>query len=126
MAIFKSKKLKENTEPEKKEETEKKIERKTAKILPIAWRILKAPYISEKATEMAKEDKYIFQVVDKSNKNEIKNSIEELYKVNVTGVNVIKVSRKRKRLGKYQGWKKGFKKAIVQIKKGQKIDIYPS
>jgi len=126
MAIFKSKKKKESSEPEKKEEKIEKNEKKTAKKLPIAWKILKAPYVSEKATQMAKENKYVFQVSDKANKNEIKDSIKEIYKVDVVGVNVIKVFRKRKRLGKFQGWKKGFKKAVVQIKKGQKIDIYPS
>ena len=126
MAIFKSKKIKETSEPEEDKKKEEKVEKKAVKILPIAWKILKKPYVSEKATEKVKEDKYIFQVADKANKSEIKSSIEELYRVNVMGVNTIKVNRKRKRLGKFQGWKKGFKKAVVQIKKGQKIDIYPS
>ena len=142
MAIFKTKTKKENPDLKKKEmekekekeknlsaqaeEIQKKTEKVTLKKEPMAWRSLKAPYISEKATSLVEENKYIFVVKDKANKNEIRNAIEELYKVNILNVNIIKIHRKKKRLGKFHGWKKGFKKAIVEVKKGQKIDIYPS
>ncbi len=127
MAIFKSKKKKEISQPQqKKEEVKKEKEKKPTQKLPVAWKILKNPYVSEKATFLAGEDKYIFKVTDKANKNEIKNAVEELYKVDVLNVRIINIPRKRKKLGRFQGWKKGFKKAIVQTKKGQKIDIYPS
>ena len=125
MAIFKSKK-KEDTE--KKEEVVQvdKKEKASTKREPLAWKALKSPYISEKATNLASEDKYIFVAKDKSNKKEIKDAVEELYKVNVLNVNIIKTPKKKKRLGRHHGWRKGFKKAVVQIKEGQKIDIYPS
>jgi large subunit ribosomal protein L23 len=92
----------------------------------LAWRVLEHPYISEKATDLAKENKYVFKVTDKSNKTSIKKAIKEVYNVDALDVKIIKISRKKKRLGRHQGWKKGFKKAIVEIKEGQKIDVYPS
>jgi large subunit ribosomal protein L23 len=87
--------------------------------------ILKAPYITEKATNLAEKNQYTFKVWDGANKNEIKKAIENLYKVNVIGVKIINVPAKRRRFGKTPGWKKGYKKAIVQLKKGQKIEIFP-
>ncbi|MDD4062529.1 MAG: 50S ribosomal protein L23 [Candidatus Pacebacteria bacterium] len=101
----------------------KKTEEKKKNANMIAWQVLDRPYISEKATDLSKENKYIFVVSDKSNKNQVKQAIEELYGVNVLSVNVLNVNRKKKRLGKFTGWKKGFKKAIVEIKEGQRIDI---
>jgi len=92
----------------------------------LAWRILDYPYISAKATELAKENKYVFKVSSRSNKNSIKEAIKEVYGADVVEVKIINVPRKKKRLGRHQGWKKGFKKAIVEIKEGQKIDVYPS
>ncbi len=92
----------------------------------VAWSTLKNPYISEKATELAKENKYIFKIFDNANKTRVKEAIKEVYGADVVSVNIVKVPRKKKRLGRHQGWKKGFKKAIVEIKKGQKIDVYPS
>ncbi len=92
----------------------------------IAWEVLKNPYISEKATELAKENKYLFKVSDRANKIQIKRAIKEVYEVDVVKVNIVNIPKKKKRLGRHHGWQKGFKKAIVEIEKGQKIDVYPS
>jgi large subunit ribosomal protein L23 len=89
----------------------------------MAWRILENPYVSEKATNLVKENKYIFKVSDKANKILVKQAIKETYNVDVINVNIVKIPRKKKRLGRHQGWKKGFKKAIIEIKSGQKIDL---
>ncbi len=128
MAIFKNKQKKEKTEPEKPEKKKKEDsqDKSTFKKEPIAWRSLEYPYISEKATDLSQENKYVFVMKDKANKKQVKDAVEELYKVNVLNVNVVKIPRKKKRLGRHHGWKKGFKKAIVELKKGQKIDIYPT
>jgi large subunit ribosomal protein L23 len=87
--------------------------------------ILKAPHITEKATNLAEKNQYVFRVWQKANKNEVKKAIENLYKVKVMDVKIINVPAKRRRLGRISGWKKGFKKAIVRIKEGQKIEVMP-
>jgi len=88
-------------------------------------KILVAPHITEKATNLAEKNQYVFRVWQKANKNEVKKAIENLYKVKVMDVKIINVPAKRRRLGRISGWKKGFKKAIVRIKEGQKIEIMP-
>ena len=86
-------------------------------------RTLQSPYITEKATAISKENKYIFKVWPEANKTEVKKSIEKKYNVDVESIKVINVKRKKRRLGKHMGWKKGFKKAIIEVKEGQKIEI---
>jgi len=89
------------------------------------YRILKSVHITEKATELAEKGQYIFKVFENANKQEIKKVVESIYHVDVISVNIINIHRKRKRLGKSIGWKQGYKKAIVKIKKGQEIEILP-
>lgn len=87
--------------------------------------ILKSPHITEKATDLSKSNWYTFKVFPDKNKIQIKRAVEKLYSVNVLAVNIVNIKRKRKRLGRFRGWKSGYKKAIVKIKEGQKIDIMP-
>ena len=54
---------------------------------------------------------------------QIKKSIESAYKVNVLSVNIIKIPKKKRRIGRTEGFKKGYSKAIVTIKEGQKIEV---
>ncbi len=115
MAIFKKNK---ETEEKKKPENPKGVDR-------LAWKVLEQPYVSEKATELVKDNRYIFRIASDSNKILVKQAVEELYGVNIVSVNIINVPRKKKRLGKYKGWRKGFKKAIVEVKEGQRIDSVP-
>ena len=89
------------------------------------YRILKSVHITEKATELAGKNQYIFKVFENANKQEIKKVVESIYNIDVVSVNIINIHRKRKRLGKSIGWKQGYKKAIVKIKKGQEIEILP-
>ena len=90
-----------------------------------AYRILKTPQVTEKATDLTKKNQYVFKVWPGANKVEIKKAIEDLYGVDVISVKIIKVPRKRRRLGRIRGWRKGYKKAIVKIKEGQKIEVLP-
>ena len=82
-----------------------------------------SPVVTEKSTNMSEFNKVTFKVPYSSNKNSLKKSIEKLFKVNVIKVNIvnkktrIKVSRGKKVK------KKGYKKAIVTLKKGQNIDL---
>jgi len=87
--------------------------------------ILKSPHITEKTTNLATKNQYIFKVWEKANKSEIKKAIRDSFKVDVVDVKIINVPRKRRIFGKISGWKKGYKKAIVRIKEGQKIEIFP-
>lgn len=87
--------------------------------------ILKSLHITEKATDLVKKNQYVFRVVPKANKTEIKKAIESLYGVDVLNVKIINIPKKQRRLGKQIGWRKGYKKTIVKIKEGQKIEVLP-
>lgn len=90
-----------------------------------AWRVLKQPHITEKATALVQQNQYVFKIWPRANKIEVKKAIEDLYGVEVKGVKIVQVPRKRRRLGRVQGWRKGYKKAIVKLKKGHKIEVLP-
>ena len=132
----KKKEVKEKVKPkeEKKEVKVKEEVKKPPKVsvpkpkekkIDLAWKILEKPHISEKATDLTKQNKYIFRVFPKSNKNQIKKAVEDIYKIDVLDVKIIKIPRKKKMRGRVSGWKKGYKKAIVKIKEGQKIELLP-
>lgn len=90
----------------------------------LSFDVLKEPYITEKATDLEKENKYIFKIFPEKNKIEVKKAIESLYKVKVVNVKIINIPRKKRRVGRRtEGWRKGYKKAIVRIKDGQKIEM---
>jgi len=91
----------------------------------IAYRVLGAPHVTEKATALTEENKYVFKVLPRTNKIEIKKAVEDLYGVDVIKVRIINVPRRQRRLGRQKGWRKGYKKAIVEIRKEQKIEILP-
>ena len=110
---------KEELKPEKPASTAKR-ERKT-----FFKQVLKEPHITEKATLLAEENFYVFKVFPKSNKNEVKKAVESIYGVDVLNVNMINIPRRERRVGKSLGWKKGYKKAVVKIKEGQKIEVAP-
>src|SRR5579863_4277928 len=94
---------------------------KTAK--GFSYEAVQQPHISEKATILGEMNQYVFEVAERSNKKEIAKSVEGIYGVNVVSVNIIKVPPKKRRLGKTQGFKKSYVKAIVKIQDGQKIEI---
>lgn len=83
------------------------------------------PLITEKATDLGHAGQYVFLVKPRATKPEIKKAVRETYKVDVENVHVINVKPKQRRLGASAGVKSGYKKAIVTLKKGQKLDILP-
>ncbi len=107
-----------------KPKTVKKSVRKTPAGV---YQIIREPHITEKATWLIDQNKYVFKVYPKANKVEVKKAIEALYRVKVEKVHIVHSAPKRRRLGRYQGWrgglKKGFKKAIVTLKQGEKIEL---
>ena len=133
--IFKKKKKKKEKKkkevsvakaPEKKQnESRIEIQQPRKKVIGGGYQILYSPHITEKATKLSNENKYIFKVWPKAKKPEIKKAIEGQYGVNVNRVRIVRIPGKQRRIGRKMGWKKGYKKAIIEIKEGQKIEILP-
>jgi large subunit ribosomal protein L23 len=82
------------------------------------------PWITERSHNLMAENKYVFKVVKNSSKDEVKRAIEGLYKVTVTKVNSINIPAKKRIRGRTVGKKSGFKKAIVTLKQGDKIELF--
>ena len=94
----------------------------------LASQIVLRPVISEKSMDETQRGKYTFAVHDDANKLMIKDAVEELFKVTVVGVNVLtskakEKSRNRKR-GRIQGFTSPWKKAIVTVASGDKIEFF--
>ena len=86
--------------------------------------IIKAPVITEKSTAIASDEKsYVFKVDPKANKTQIKQAIEKIFNVKVQSVNTVNVHPKKKRVGRYSGMTNKYKKAIVTLADGNKIDL---
>ena len=88
-----------------------------------AGRVIEHPYITEKTSALAAQNTYVFKVVRRATKNEIVKAIQRMFKVTVVKVNVMNMPEKKVRVGRYEGRTPGFKKAMVTIKEGEKIDI---
>jgi large subunit ribosomal protein L23 len=86
--------------------------------------VLLAPVVSEKSYELIEQRKYAFRVHPDAHKTQIRQAVEELFEVRVQAVNVIKVQPKPKRRGLIRGQKPGWKKAIVQLREGDSIEIF--
>ena len=86
--------------------------------------VLLAPVVSEKSYELIEQRKYAFRVHPDAHKTQIRQAVEELFQVRVQAVNVIKVQPRPKRRGLIRGQKPGWKKAIVQLREGDSIEIF--
>ena len=86
--------------------------------------IIKYPIITDKATRLLENNQYSFIVDRSSNKLAIKAAIEYLFNVKVIKVNTCHLPRKKKRVGKYIGWKPQYKKAIVSLAEGDVINLF--
>ena len=86
--------------------------------------IIKYPLITDKATRLLENNQYSFIVDRYSNKIIIKDTIEYLFNVKVIKVNTCRLPRKKKRVGKYMGWKPQYKKAIVSLAEGDTINLF--
>ena len=86
--------------------------------------VLIRPVVSEKSYEQITKNQYTFQVHKNAHKTQIRQAVEELFGVKVERVNVIKVQAKPKRRGAFRGTRNGWKKAVVQLRKGDSIEIF--
>jgi large subunit ribosomal protein L23 len=85
--------------------------------------IIIRPIITEKSMSFASENKYTFEVEKVANKKEIGKAIEEIFKVKVMKVNTLNVPGKFRRYGRYSGLTRAWKKAVVTLKSGDKIEV---
>ena len=85
--------------------------------------IIIAPVITEKSMVERQNNVYTFKVAKDATKDEIKFAVEEAFKVSVKKVNTLNTKAKRRRVGKYTGKTKTYKKAIVTLAEGSSIDL---
>jgi len=89
-----------------------------------ARQVVIAPVVSEKSYSLIEDNKYSFRVHPRAHKTEIRQAVEEIFDVKVEAVNILKVRPKPKRRGWHRGQKPGWKKAIVQLREGDRIEIF--
>lgn len=127
MGLF-SRKKKEEEKPKPGEMAEEKVAASPTMKPPqgddaYSYQVILKPLITEKGGLLEGYSKYFFKVAKNANKIEIKKAIENLYKVKVEKVHILSMPSKFRQVGKYEGRKPGFKKAIVTLKKGERIEI---
>jgi large subunit ribosomal protein L23 len=86
--------------------------------------VLIRPVISEKSYEQITQNQYTFRVHKDAHKTQVRQAVEQLFDVKVQRVNIVKVQPKPKRRGLHKGTKPGWKKAIVQLRQGDSIEIF--
>ncbi len=87
--------------------------------------LVRRPIVTEKATLLLEQNKYVFEVIPKATKPQIKAAIESLFEVKVTRVNTLNPPRKKRRVGKFVGYKAQYKRAIVTLAEGDSITLFP-
>jgi len=87
--------------------------------------IIKRPLITEKSTRQKEKGNQIAFVVDpRANKIQVRQAVEKLFKVKVKAVHTLNLKGKRKRMGRFIGWRSDWKKAIVTLKEGERIEFF--
>ena len=86
--------------------------------------VLIRPVISEKSYEQIARSQYTFKIHKDAHKTQVRQAVEELFDVKVERVNIVKVQSKPKRRGLHKGIKPGWKKAVVQLRQGDSIEIF--
>jgi large subunit ribosomal protein L23 len=86
--------------------------------------IILRPIITEKSSRLMSMNKYTFEVLPRANKIEIRRAVEDVFKVKVVSVHTIKVHSKPKRMGRFSGRTRSWKKAIVTLLPGERIEFF--
>ncbi len=84
--------------------------------------LLESPVVSEKSARIVADSAYVFRVRPDANKTEIKKVVEALYRVHVKKVNIVKIPPKEIHVRRVKGWRKGYKKAMVTLLRGETIE----
>ncbi len=87
--------------------------------------LIRRPIVTEKATILLEENQYTFEVLPHATKPDIRAAIESLFDVKVVGVRTYNPPRKKRRMGRYTGYKPHYKKAIVKLAEGDSITLFP-
>jgi large subunit ribosomal protein L23 len=88
------------------------------------YEVVRRPLVTEKSTRLSERNKYVFEVDKRASKDQIRLAVEKAFKVGVISVNVIKVPGEAKKMGKRQVTAPAWKKAIVTLKEGDKIQFF--
>ncbi len=88
------------------------------------YEVLRRPLITEKNSVLQAQGKYAFEIAGEANKPQVKQAVEKAFKVTVTAVNVMTVPGKTRRVGRRQVLTQSWKKAIVTLKPGDKIELF--
>lgn len=88
------------------------------------FEVLRKPLITEKNTALQPQNKYSFKVADQANKPQVKEAVEKAFKVKVLSVNMITIPAKMKRVGRHSAVIQPWKKAIVTLRPGDKIQFF--
>jgi large subunit ribosomal protein L23 len=88
------------------------------------YEVLRRPIISEKMTALKEQNRYAFEIAKGASKRQVKEAVEAAFKVDVIKVNIINVPGKMRRFGRRQVMTPGWKKAVVTLVPGQKIEFF--
>ena len=88
------------------------------------YEVLHRPVITEKSTDLQTQSKYVFEIAEGANKPMVKQAVETAFKVRVTGVNMATVPGKTRRVGRRLVQTRPWKKAIVTLQPGDKIEFF--
>jgi large subunit ribosomal protein L23 len=86
--------------------------------------VLRRPIITEKSTMLGEAGQYVFEVAREANKIEVKRAVEAVFKVKVRAVNIIHVPSKTRRMGRSVGLTRAWKKAVVSLQEGHRIEFF--
>ena len=89
-----------------------------------SYEVLRRPLITEKNTELQAQGKYVFEIAREANKPQIKQAVEKAFDVTVTMVNVMTIHSEMRRVGRRQVFTRSWKKAIVTLQPGDKIELF--
>lgn len=78
--------------------------------------------VTEKSSELQKRNTYTFVVHPEATKQQVKTAVERLYDIRVLGVRMVNIPKKRRMRGRMEGWKHGYRKAMVRVTEGQMIE----
>jgi large subunit ribosomal protein L23 len=87
--------------------------------------LIRRPLVTEKATLLLENNQYVFEVAPKATKPDIKAAIEALFEVKVTGISTLKPPRKSRRMGRFEGYRPTYKRAVVTLAEGDSIPLFP-
>jgi len=87
--------------------------------------LIRRPVVTEKGTRLLEDNKYVFEVLPQATKPEIKAAIESLFEVKVTKINTYRSPRKKRRVGRFTGYKAQYKRAIVTLAPDDQITLFP-